>query len=269
MQYLDELDERGYRYYFQFTLTGYLTIIEPFVPPMNSLISSFRELSGRVGPDRVVWRFDPVLVSDITDEGTILETFGHIADRIDGCAQRVVISFAHFYRSVAHSLSRLEKAARMRFYDVTGDEPAMRRIAASMAEVAHGHAMEIASCAVKLDLTGQGIARGKCIDDVLIKRVFGITVPVGKDPYQRAECGCIRSQDIGQYNTCVHDCIYCYANSNKRQAHLQKLAHDPESSFLIAGPGDPGSPENRRFGGDLFSSAGNANGSKTDDNGPH
>jgi len=269
MRCLDELDERGYRYYFQFTLTGYPPIIEPFVPPVNSLISSFRELSGRVGPDRVVWRFDPVLVSDITGEDTILETFGHIADQIDGCARRVVISFAHFYRSIAHRLSLLEKAARMRFYDVTGDEPTMRRIAASMAEIAHSHAMEITSCAVKHDLTGEGIAHGKCIDDVLIKRVFGITVPVGKDPYQRAECGCIRSQDIGQYNTCVHDCIYCYANSNKRQAHLQKLAHDPESPFLIAGPVDPGSPETTRFGGDLFSSGGNANGAKTDDNGPH
>ena len=253
MRHLDELDERGYRYYFQFTLTGYPTILEPFVPPMNSLISSFRELSSRIGPDRVVWRFDPILVSDIMDEVMILEAFDRIADWIDGCTRRAVISFAHFYQSVARNLNRLERAAGMRFYDVTSDEPAMRRIAASMAEVAHGHAMEIASCAVKLDLTGQGIVGGKCIDDVLMKRVFGITVPAGKDPYQRAECGCVRSQDIGQYNTCVHDCIYCYASSNKKQAHLQKIAHDPESPFLIAGPGGSGSPESGRFQGDLFS----------------
>jgi len=239
MRYLDELDGRGYRYYFQFTLTGYPAALEPFVPRPDLLVSSFRELSDRIGPDRVVWRFDPILISDIMDEKAILDSFGKIADRINGCTRRVVISFTHFYGSVVRKLMRLEKVAKVRFHDITGDEAGMRKMAGSMAGVAASHGMEIVSCATKLDLTEQGIGRGKCIDDALIKRAFGISVPSAKDPYQREECGCVRSRDIGQYNTCVHDCVYCYAASNKKQAHLNRAAHDPSGPFLISGPGNP------------------------------
>ena len=238
MHYLDELDEMGYRYYFQFTLTGYPAVLEPRVPPTDLLISSFRELSGRLGPDRVVWRFDPIFLSDITDEKAILETFGHIASLLEGRTRRIVISFTHFYKSVLRNLNRLERETGIRFHDTAGDEPLMRRMAGSMAAVARDRGMEIVSCATNLDLSGEGVAPGKCIDDALIKRVFGITVPAVKDPYQRAECGCVRSRDIGQYNTCVHDCVYCYASSNKNQARLQKIAHNPESLFLISGPGN-------------------------------
>jgi len=245
MRYLDELDERGYRYYFQFTLTGYPAVLEPFVPPPDLAVSCFRELSSRIGPDRVVWRFDPILISDITDERAILDTFGEIAGRIDGCTGRVVISFTHFYRSVTRNLNRVVKIAEVRFHDITGDEAGMRGLAGSMAGVAASHKMEIVSCATKLDFTGQGIGRGKCIDDGLIKRVFGITVPSVKDPYQREECGCVRSQDIGQYNTCAHDCVYCYAASNRIQAHLNRAAHDPSGPFLISGPSGPVVPVTR------------------------
>jgi DNA repair photolyase len=253
MKYLDELDERGYPYYFQFTLTAYPTILEPFVPPIDALVSTFTELSERIGPDRLVWRFDPILVSDVTDENMILKTFSHIAGRIKGCTGRVVISFAHYYKTVVGNLNRLQKAADIRFYDISSDEEKTRRIARSMADVAHEHAMEILSCAGKLDLREQGVLRGKCIDDELITRVFGISVPTEKDRYQRAECGCVRSQDIGQYDTCVHDCVYCYANSHKNRAHMQKAAHDPECPFLIPAPGDPKGPDNRRVELDLFS----------------
>ena len=246
MRYLDELDERGYRYYFQFTLTAYPALLEPFVPSPDSLVSSFRELSDRIGPERVIWRFDPILVSDISDENKILAAFGKIAYRINGCTGRVVISFARFYRSVARNLTMLEKMAGIRFYDISGDESAMRRIAGSMAGIARRSGMEIVSCAAGLDLSGQGIGRGKCIDDGLIKRVFAITVPATKDPYQREECGCVRSQDIGQYNTCVHDCVYCYAASNKKQAHRHRAAHDPAGPFLVSGPGDPICPTNHQ-----------------------
>ena len=233
LAHLNELDDRGYRYYFQFTLTAYPRSIEPFVPDEEKLLGTFRDLSARIGPERVVWRFDPVLISDITPEKVILGTFARLAGRLRGNTERVVVSFCRFYRTVKARLDRAGKETGVRFHDVSADSGRIRAIAKEMAVIAQSSSMEITSCAEKLDLAEFNIGRGKCIDDGLIKRIFGITVPPTKDPYQREECRCVKSQDIGQYDTCVHGCLYCYANPSKERAQRDMARHDPRSPYLI------------------------------------
>ncbi|MCG6536400.1 MAG: DUF1848 domain-containing protein [Syntrophales bacterium LBB04] len=229
---LDELDDRGYRYYFQFTLTGHPKLLEQFVPPMRELLSTFKMLSKKIGAEKVVWRFDPVVLSDVTPEYAIVENFDRLARELRGSTSRVVISFVHLYNRVARNLDRVMKEQGVRFYDGSRTVEQVKRIAAALAQIARANSIEIVSCAEKLDLSGVGIEHGKCIDDRLIERLFCITVSHKKDKYQREDCMCVESQDIGQYNTCAHDCIYCYATFNREEARKNRTLHDPESPFL-------------------------------------
>jgi DNA repair photolyase len=239
LPYLDELDAMGYRYYFQFTLTALPRLVEPSVPCEEELLATFRDLSARIGRERVVWRFDPILISDVTPENVILEKFAHLAGRMSGRTERVVISFAHFYKAVKGRLDKVRKETGVRFYDTSDDPEQISRIAREMASIAHNNSMDITSCAEKLDLGEFGVKHGKCIDDGLINKVFGIDVSPLKDRYQREQCQCVRSQDIGQYDTCLHNCLYCYANPNKDRVHRNRALHDPKSPFLIGKPGEP------------------------------
>ncbi len=236
LDYLDELDARGYRYYFHFTLTAYPETIEPFVPREEKLLETFRDLSLRIGPERVVWRFDPLLISDITPESVIMETFARLAGHLRGKTERVTISFCRFYRTVKNRLDRIGKETGSSFHDMSTDSCRVREMAKEMARIALSNNIKITSCAEKLDLSEFGVEHGKCVDDGIIKRALGITVPPAKDPHQREECLCVRSQDIGQYDTCVHGCLYCYANPSKDRANRNRSRHDPMSPYLIGKP---------------------------------
>jgi hypothetical protein len=46
-----------------------------------------------------------------------------------------------------------------------------------------------------------------------------------RDKGQREFCGCMKSKDIGQYNTCIHMCEYCYANTSKHAAANNYRCH--------------------------------------------
>jgi DNA repair photolyase len=233
MKHLDALSSMGYKYYFQFTLTGYPSVIEPSVPKFDKIIPIFKELSSKIGKEKVVWRFDPIIISDITSEEYILDNFKKIAHQLRNHTQRVMISFADFYKKVVKNLEKLESEAHIKFADINLNIDKINRISSHMAEIAHQNSMQIYTCSEEYDLSRYGIQHGKCIDDELLKQLFGLVLTVSKDKNQRADCGCVQSQDIGQYNSCIHDCVYCYANFNKDMAHRNKMMHDPSSPFLL------------------------------------
>ena len=233
LRHLDELSRNGYRYYFQYTLNGYPKILEPGVPSPSEAIAAFRDLSRAIGKEKVIWRLDPIVVSDVTSEDWICKNFVGLARQLQGFTDRVVISFVYFYTKVTRNLNRATGSMGVKFYDVHGDTERLLRIASRLSEIARYRSMSISSCAEIADLTKIGIAQGKCISDDLISSIFGITVNGQKDKYQRKPCRCISSQDIGRYDTCVHGCIYCYANSNKELSARNHASHDPSSPALF------------------------------------
>ncbi|MEJ5246826.1 MAG: DUF1848 domain-containing protein [Caldilinea sp.] len=233
MASLDELDARGYRYYFQYTILDYPRLWETKTPPVETAIETFRRLSERVGRERVIWRYDPLLFSSLTDAAFHRERFAWIAAQLRGYTERVVISVVDMYRKVRSRL-RNRVAQGVTIPDQTPESvPDFEGLMHSLVETATRCKMEIVSCAEELDLTGYGVQPSKCIDDALIARVFGLRLDLKKDPGQRDACGCVTSRDIGMYDSCLFGCQYCYATRSFARAAANYAAHDPESPSLL------------------------------------
>ena len=200
--HLDAFD--GYAYYFQFTLNGYGPEVEPNLPGVAERVATFRALSEKIGPERVLWRYDPILLSCVHSEAWHEDCFGRLAEALRGYTRRATISFLDIY---ARNRNRLLQAGA-----AAPDGETMRCLAAKIARMARANGMEPCACAEPADFSGCGVARARCVDAELLGRIGGIPLRAPRDPNQRAECGCAVSVDIGAYNTCPNGCVYCYAN---------------------------------------------------------
>jgi DNA repair photolyase len=239
LPYLKELDERQFNYYFQFTITGYPRSIEKSVPNPYKAIETFQKLSEMIGSDKVIWRYDPILLSNIVDVNEHKRLFKKIANELRYKTKRVVISFADFYRKTERNLTGI---IDLHYEDILNHKAELHGLLEYLVDVAAQNNMEILSCAEKLDFAAEGVKHGKCIDDELINRLFNLSIKSQKDPGQRKECGCVRSIDIGQYNTCAHQCSYCYATYSSSAVAKNRKLHNPQSPFLI-GTADNVDPE--------------------------
>jgi len=234
LPHLDELEGRGYRFLFQVTVTGLPRFLEPGVPEAEVVIEAVRRLAARIGPGRVTWRFDPILLAGSDTSDAPLSAFRAIAKQLEGSVGRVIISFAREYATVKSRLRGMGK-------EVTFLAPVphlKERIAAGLAEEAARHRMAIQSCAESHPLAPFGIAPGKCIDPDQIRELFGVEFRAGKAQGQRSDCLCARSADIGIYGTCPHRCLYCYASCDA--AFRRGEVHDPLKSALLSGIEHPG-----------------------------
>lgn len=240
LAYLDELDQLGYRYYFQYTLLNNPPQIDPKTPPLETALKTFHQLVDRVGPEKVIWRYDPLVFSNISDANFHRQTFQYIAHQVCDYTYRVVISVMDYYRKLNKRLANLAQAGiQLQLLDTQTLQQSSSEfteqfecLMRSLAETASENGMQITSCAEEIDLRPYGIQPGKCIDDELIKKVFGLEVSPQKDPSQRPACGCVASKDIGVYDTCLFGCLYCYATSSFERARGNFERHDPEAAAL-------------------------------------
>ncbi len=241
LPHLDELDKRGYRYYFQFTLNPYGEIFEPHVPPLAERIAVFRELSRRIGPHRVIWRYDPIIVSDVTPIEYHREMIASTAAALQGHVKRMVFSFLDFYGKVAGRINELEKARGIRVIDVTDESrrEEMLRFAAWIKQIGDHYGLEVLSCAEQFDFVRLGIDHGSCIDGRLIRFLLGIGKDFPKDKNQRGACLCAESIDMGMYNTCSFQCTYCYANLNPKNIAANLAQCSVSSPSMVISPYGP------------------------------
>ena len=218
---LDRLEEMGYPYYFQFTLTPYGPEVEPGLPEKAVLLETFRKLARRCGPERVVWRYDPVLLDEDHTIPWHIEAFAQMCRALEGSTRRCVFSFVDRYRG-------------SRFRTLTAEE--MEEIGGAFARIAEGHSLPLYTCAETIDLSAYGVGHSACIDGQLIGSLLGCPIGGKKDKNQRAACGCLESVDLGAYDTCIHGCAYCYGTSGQRRAQTRHQAHDPRSPLLTGWP---------------------------------
>lgn len=213
MRHLDELDARGFRYEFLYTLIGYPREIDPHCPASTE---TFRELASRAP---VVWRYDPVVLSEATDADWHRRQFARLARALEGATDTCKVSLVDAYAKTARRLRALE-GTPFAFGDAPHDPALMRDLAA----LAASHGIRLESCAETEDLRPSGIPPGRCIDPERL----GLP-PGRKDPGQRPACGCAVSRDIGMYDSCRFGCAYCYAVRD----FARVPRHDPEAPSLL------------------------------------
>lgn len=224
---------QDYAYYFQFTLTGYGRDIEPNLPDKRKeLIPAFQKLSEKIGKEKVIWRYDPILLSDKYTADYHLRAFEEIAGNLAGYTEKAVISFVDLYEKTWRNIRGL--GIRL------ATEKEMMGLAAEMARIASKYNLEIESCAEQWDFQKVGIQQGSCIDKKLIERIVGCRLTGQKDKNQRKECGCFESVEVGAYNTCLNGCRYCYANFSDEKVKENIKLYSQDAPLLCGniGPDD-------------------------------
>lgn len=247
MKHIPFLKEYVKNFYFQYTLNNYdLEGYEGNVPKVEKRIKTFQELATALGKERVIWRFDPMILTDKISVDLLLERVKNIGDQLMGYTNKLVFSFADIgiYKKVVNNLKK-ENISYTEFTEST-----MHQFAKGLQELNEKWGYEIGTCAEKIPLEQYGIIHNKCVDDDLMVQLFsndkplmdflGVTITepslfdteqnisipkYKKDKGQRELCGCITSKDIGQYNTCPHKCVYCYANTSTSLAEDNYKKH--------------------------------------------
>lgn len=220
----------GFPYCVQFTLTGYGAELEPGLPPLGERLDTFRRLVDMIGPKRVVWRYDPVILNTEYSVSRHSALFEELADALQGYTERCVFSFVDMYR---------KNRTRMRgVVDPSVDDATRRVLVVNMVEAAKERGIKLAACSEDLDLRPLGVEPSACIDKQWIEDAVGLPMQVSKDANQRKQCGCMESVDIGAYDSCSHFCRYCYANKSPDKVNANVARHDPASPLLLGWP-DP------------------------------
>lgn len=265
--HLSYLKEKNIGCYIQYTLNDYVEDgLEKNVPNVDARIETFKELVNLLGKGHVIWRFDPLILTDKISVDDLIRKIEYIGDKLYGYTEKLVFSFVDIslYKKVENNL----KKGGIIYQEWTSET--MNSFAQRLSELNKKWNYTLATCGEKIDIEQYGIVHNKCVDDDLIIRLAhndeklmqhlgvsieeaglfgdipegGIEIEPGvyavkkknaKDKGQRAFCGCISSKDIGEYNTCIHQCEYCYANTSKETANRNYLKHksSPESETII------------------------------------
>jgi len=235
LPFLDEIIQRGYRFYFQYTINDYVEY-EPNLPPLSSRLDAFKTIAQKYGRHTIIWRYDPVFLSNRLTIPGLISKINDIGTRLSESTNKLVFSFVDLdkYYFVKIRLSKnglscneLQKKERIQFVERLEDINAK-----------WPNPLRLATCAENDDFRSYGVQKSRCVDPELIEHLIPseknvlhslgigqgqLTLMPGisrfenqeslfvKDKSQRHECGCAPSKDIGEYNTCKHGCVYCYA----------------------------------------------------------
>ncbi len=224
---LEKLDKlKNYNYYFQFTLNPYGPDIENHLPTISKRIDTFKRLSDRIGKEKVIWRYDPVLTNETYTPGFHKEKFAEIAYELKEHTEKCMLGFIDHYQHIRTAVSRFNIQPLLK--------ADIEEMAMSFKKTVDTCSIQLDTCTVKVDLTHLGIPGGLCIDNQLVERIAGYPISVRKDKNQRDICRCAESIDIGTYESCLNGCIYCYAiKGNYNTAVYNRRKHDKNSPLLI------------------------------------
>jgi hypothetical protein len=231
--HLPGLEAMGYDFIFHFTLTGLPKPFEGYVPPWQEAVQSFLRLSDRYGPKRVLWRFDPIIFSNITGPDYFKRSFETLARRLERATERCYFSFVSLYPKVRLNLQRLafgrgDPAGR----PYNPSYPEKLSLVKEMVGIAHSHGITLYACCDEA-LAISGVRPARCVDGELLSELFPHKPKQSKVTPTRKGCHCTQSRDIGAYDTCPHGCVYCYANLNHELAQSRFEAHDPSADMLL------------------------------------
>lgn len=194
---LEHLDKIPYEYYFQFSLNHYPEY-ELNVPPLDKRIQTFKDLSVKIGKEKVIWRFDPIIVNQYVTTETLIKRIEYIGNQLYPYTEKLVFSFIDPYKKLGNLFTEIDTDIKL-------------KIAEELVKFNQKWNLQLSTCAEGIEL--EGISHNKCIDPELVRRICGNQkwITDTKDKNQRLDCGCINSSDIGSFKSCNHKCQYCYA----------------------------------------------------------
>ena len=223
---LSELDNLNYKYYFQFTITPYHDDLEKNNPNKKEVIDTFIKLSKVIGKRKVILRYDPILITDKYTPEFHKKAFTALCEKLHEYTEKIIISYIDNYRKVSRNMKDISMQHL--------SSETIKSLSQSLVEIANSYQLPLETCAEEVDLGELGIAHAKCIDGNLIEQIIGYEIMnKNKLDAHRKACGCMKCIDIGQYDSCIHECLYCYANVNKEKARKNFKLHDPDSPVLI------------------------------------
>ncbi|MDR3515560.1 MAG: DUF1848 domain-containing protein [Azospirillaceae bacterium] len=226
---LGALCQAGLPFVVQYTVTGYPRALETAIGDPARSIALIHELAQRHGRRSVVWRYDPILITDLTPPDWHRQNFAVLARGLEGATDEVVISFAQLYRKTLRNLNLAAHAHGFRWHN---PEPAPKRaLARDLAAIARDHGMVLTLC-TQPDLIAADLPAARCIDRERLSDQAGRMI-TARTKGNRPGCLCAESRDIGDYDSCPHGCVYCYAVSSRETAKARLQAHDPAGEGLI------------------------------------
>jgi DNA repair photolyase len=225
---LDQLADEGRPFVLQFTITGYPRMLESAVPATDAAVALLRDLATRFGGRSIVWRYDPILISDLTYEAWHLENLARLAGALAGSVDEVVLSFAQIYAKTGRNLAAAARRHGFAWRDP--DEEEKRQLIARLAQCAAANGMQATICAQPHLVAGPS-RPALCIDAGRLSDIAGRAI-AAKTKGNREGCACHESRDIGAYDSCPQGCTYCYAVADPAKAKARLKAHDPAAERL-------------------------------------
>ena len=223
------IEEMGYKFYFNYTITGLPDIFECNLVERETAIESLKDLSNLYSPRHINWRYDPIIITDSTDLEFHIKNFDNIASKLEGYVERCYFSFALQYGKVKRSFDKFQNENNVIITDP--DINFKNEVANELANIADKYGIKMLTCCNDT-LLSQKIGKAHCVDGNIIEELFYKNGFKHGGKPTRKDCGCTDSVDVGAYDTCPHGCVYCYANMNKTIAETRFQNHDANSVFL-------------------------------------
>jgi len=235
LKYLPEVRRRGYPFIVQHTITGYPRELEFRVINYARTAEYMKALADKYGSHVAIWRYDPIVISSLTPVDWHRRNFETLARSLEGTTDEVVVSFAQIYKKTRRNMDWAAKE-----FDFHWDEHKVMTLenvcslVTELAQIARSYGMQLKACSQKHLLVPGVVEGARCIDAERLEKVSDNAI-VYKTLHKgnRKECGCFASKDIGEYDTCPHGCVYCYAVQHRDLALERYKAHNPASEFLF------------------------------------
>lgn len=226
---LERVHRRGYPFLINYSLNNYPRTLESSVADAGRSVEHMKRIAGQYGPRRVVWRYDPILFTSLTSADFHRRNFAGLARSLTGVTDEAIVSFATIYKKTQRNLDGA--AGQCGFTWTNPGDEQKQALLRDLVGIAAAEGMRIRLCS-QPNLLVPGIEPSRCIHAARLSEISGRPIRVRPNP-SRPGCLCHDSKDIGEYDTCPHGCIYCYAVSYRELARRRHQAHDPQSEFLF------------------------------------
>lgn len=222
IEYIDELS-KNYKMLWYITITPYGKDIEPNVMDKKQVIEDVKKLSEKLGTQSIMVRYDPICMNDEFDVNKHIHAFDKLAKQLKGYIHHIVISFLDLYEKVKRNAPDLRPPTKEEGVELA---KVFSKIGKENDIIVHG-------CYEDEDLKKYGLDMSGCMSKEIVERACGYKLNPPKSSNIRGACNCLMGHDIGDYNSCMHLCRYCYANYNKIAVIENVKKHDSNSPFLI------------------------------------